>query len=897
MDFLRAENKIRDFKGFNSLNWKRIWRRRLAQLQSPNRLFPKKSSSGSPFLSFSPALAIGFFILVIGFVLTAGIVIAVFSKDLPRPDQVVRSEGFATKIFDRNGKLIYDVFKKEKRTPVVLSDVPLYLREATIAIEDKDFYKHQGFDIRGWLRIIYYVFRYRKLTGGSTLTQQLVKNVLLTNERTVSRKIKEFILALQIESRYSKDEILQMYLNEAPFGGTTWGVAEASETYFGKSVSDLNLVESAILAGLPQRPSYYSPFGSEPKAYVGRAIQVLRRMREDGKITSEQEKEAAELLPNYQFNQSSGTIKAPHFVMYVKKLLEEKYGENLVEEGGLRVTTTLDLDFQEKAQATLAAEIAKVEKIHITNGAAIVMEPDSGQILAMIGSKNYDDPDYDGKVNVVLSLRQPGSAIKPITYAAALKKGYPLSTVLMDVKTSFPGGTDKPDYQPENYDLKEHGPLQLRYALGNSINIVAVKLLALVGVNSMLETAYDMGMTSLEPTQENLQRLGLSVTLGGGEVRLLDLASAYSAFANGGLKVKPVAILRVTDKDGNIIEEYADYPKKQVLTAEESFLISHVLADNNARLLTFGETNSLNIPGRQVAAKTGTTNDKRDNWTIGWTPQVIVGVWVGNNDNSPMKQLASGISGAAPIWRKIILDYLNNQPVVDFNVPESLVTQDVDIISGYKSHDDFPSRMEYFIRGTEPVEKDLIHLKMKVCKLSGKIATPVDIARGDFEEREFLVFKESDPTASETGPNRWQEAIDKWVSGQLDSKYRPPTELCETKNQIEIKILNPEEHSQVSNRFTVKVEPISLNQISKVEIFIDGSLKETVTGSPFERDFNLSDGTHILKVKVQDNQGNSGEREIKFGVNVPWDFVPPTSTPIPSPTSSPSPTLTPIPTP
>ncbi len=859
--------------------WKKVWQRRISRLsfQSNNLIRPGKTRLS--WIKAYPRAVVGLFIGLIALIIFFSIVIAFFSKDLPRPDRIVRSEGFATKIFDRKGDLIYDVYKKEKRTPVDLNLVPLYLRQATIAIEDKDFYKHKGFDVRGWLRSIYLIIRYRRLAGGSTITQQLVKSVLLTSERTLPRKIKEFILALQIERKYSKDQILQMYLNEVPYGGTAFGVQEAAETYFGKNVSELNLIESAILAGLPQRPSYYSPFGNEPRAYISRTESVLRRMREDSYISSQQEKEANSLLKDFEFDQQKGTIRAPHFVMYLKKILEDRYGEKMVEEGGLRVYTTLDLEFQEEAQTFLSEEIAKVEKLHITNGAAVVIDPKTGEILAMIGSKNYDDPDYDGKVNVVTSLRQPGSAIKPVTYATALKKGYTLASLLLDVKTSFPGG-DKPEYIPENYDGKEHGPLRMRVALGSSINIAAVKMLAKVGIRSMLETAFQMGISTLEPSSENLRRLGLSVTLGGGEVRLLEMVAAYSAFANNGLRVEPISILKVTDKDGNILEEYSDYPKKQVLTPEQAFLISNALSDNNARLLTFSENNALVIPNRMVAVKTGTTNDKRDNWTIGWTPQVIVGVWVGNNDNSAMKEVASGVSGAAPIWRKILLAYLNDKPAMDFEVPPNIVTQEVDQVSGFKSHDGFSSVVEYFVKGTEPQGEDPVHVKLKICRTADKLATPVDVARGEYDEKEYFVLKEEDPTAAPDGPNKWQEALDRWVNLQSDSRYHPPTESCSDQGQIEVRIIKPEDKSQVGNSFQIKIEPILNNEIIKIEILINDSLRETITGTPYERDITLPDGTYRLKIRVHDNKGNLGEKEIRIGVNFPWDYTAPTPSPI-----------------
>ena len=886
------------------ISWQNIWKRRLLQKKKLPLFSPPSCSADVPKfkkISFAKVLARLSFIALIGVLsmtVFGGVLLVVLAKDLPQPDRIVRKEGFATKIYDRNNNLIYDVFSNQKRTAVQLYQIPPSLREATIAIEDQDFYKHKGFDIRGYLRVIYYVVVHHRLQGGSTLTQQLVKNVLLSSERTIFRKIKEFVLAVEIESKYSKDQILQMYLNEVPYGGTSWGVEEASQTYFDKSVSELNLTQSAILAGLPQSPSRYSPFSQTPTAFIGRTKDVLRRMTEDGYITGEEEEDALKELEEIKFASTSGILKAPHFVMYVKKLLEDKYGEEAVELGGLRVTTSLDLAFQEKIQEIVSSEIAKVEKMKITNGAAIVMNPKTGEILSMVGSKNYDDPDYDGKYNVVTAKRQPGSAIKPVTYVAALKRGYTASTLLMDTLTSFPGGANKPDYVPTNYDGKEHGSLQVRYALGNSINIAAVKMLAMVGVKNMLTTAFDMGLSTLEPTSENLTRLGLSVTLGGGEVKLLDLASAYSAFANGGLKIEPVAILKITDKDGNTIEEFRDIPGKNVLSSAEAFIISDILADNLARVLTFGENNLLNFPGRPVAAKTGTTNDRKDNWTIGLTPQVVVGTWVGNNDNSSMKSLVSGVSGAAPIWRKIISEYLKDKPVEDFFKPDNVVTADVDLVSGYRNHDGFPSRTEYYIRGTEPAGEDPVHKKIKICKGEGKLATLFDIARNDYDEKEYFYFKETDLFAKEGELNRWQKGIDDWLAKQSGEKYHPPKDYCSTIDRVFVGIDSPPNQSTTGSGFKIKVSPISVNDMVKVEIFINGESEKSMSSPPYELDVSLPDGTYTIKAVANDIKGNSGDSEIKIGVNLPWNYTPPTPTPTPlPPTSTPIPSVTPIPTP
>lgn len=881
--------------------WQETWKTKIRQLKENNLSkiqalkanFSKGNLKKISKTKIFAKLTFFAFLAVIFGTIFLGIVFVLLAKNLPQPNKIVRREGFATKIFDRNGKLIYDVFENQKRTPVQLYQVPQTLKEATVAIEDKEFYSHKGFDPKGYLRSIYYLFLGRRLSGGSTLTQQLVKNVLLTSERSVVRKIKEFVLSMEIEAKYSKDQILQMYLNEAPYGGTTWGVEEASRTYFGKSVSDLTLIESAILAGLPQRPTYYSPSGSTPEAYIGRTKDVLRRMREDGKISIEQEDQALIDLDKVTFASTGGTLKAPHFVMYVKKLLEDKYGSEVVEQGGLRVTTSIDLDFQDKVQEIVRSEIAKVESSHITNGAAVVINPKTGEILAMVGSKNYDDPNYDGKFNVITQgERQPGSTIKPVTYVTALKKGYTASTLLMDTTTAFPGGAGKPDYVPVNYDNKEHGPLQLRFALGNSINIAAVKMLSLVGIKEMLTTAYDMGISSLEPTTTNLSRFGLSVTLGGGEVLPIEITNAYSAFANGGLRVDPVSILKVSDKDGNVLEEFHAIDGKRVFTEGEAFIISNILSDNSARVMTFSENNLLKIPNRQVAVKTGTTNDKRDNWTIGWTPQVIVGVWVGNNDNTAMKQLVSGVSGAAPIWRKVILSYLSDKPSEDFPIPSGIVSAEVDSFSGYRAHDGFLVRTEYFIQGTEPTGEDPVHPKMKICKSQKKIATLVDIAKGDIDETEYFVLKENDPFSSSDQPNRWQKGIDNWIAKQTDPRYHPPTTYCDNTDKVYVKFLSPQDQSQTGSNVSVKVETISLNEIVKVEFFVDGESKKILTSTPYELELTLSDGRHTIKVIPTDSSGNQGSQESRIGVNVPWDDSPsptsgPTNTPALSPTPSP----------
>ncbi len=828
-------------------------------------------------------VGIGFVALIVLFIW--------FSKDLPTPSKVVRRDGYSSKVYDRNGNPIYDIYDQAKRDPVAFSDVPDYLKKATIAVEDKEFYKHSGFDPLTPFRIIKNIFYFGKVTGGSTLTQQLTRNVLLTTERSITRKIKELILSIQIDAKYSKDEILSMYLNEAPYGGASWGVEPAAQQYFGKSVKELNLAECAILAGLPQLPSVYSPFSKTPMAYVNRTNHVLNRMVEDGYISKELADSTMEQVENYEFNVSGSTNKAPHFVFWIKELLAAKYGEAVVEGGGLKITTTLDLEMQEETQKIVSEEIDKSEKLGISNGAALILDPTNGQVLAMVGSRDYFSTKTDGNFNVVTqALRQPGSAIKPVTYLAGIKKGMTAATMIMDTPVTFlstsPG---QKDYSPQNYTGKFNGPMSLRNALGNSINVTAVKMLANVGVENMLTLANDMGLTTLAPTKENLARFGFAVTLGGGEVKMIDLASAYTAFANGGTSMKAIGILKVEDKDGRVLEEYKAPDGKKVMTPQEAFIISNILSDNSARELTFGAVNGLQVGGYQVAVKTGTTNDKKDNWAIGWTPSLLSVVWVGNNNNIPMGKIASGVSGATPIWKRIMVYSLPKRNKQDFPIPDKIVSLDVDKVSGYLAHDGFPSRQEYFIDGTQLAISDPIHMNLKVCRGVSGLATPEDVANGNYDYKEFFRLKENDPVSTD-GKNRWQEGIDKWILEQSDtSKYFPPENYCRSGGMVSVSIDSPANESTVSKQFDIKINTTSLKKIVEVKLWIDGVERKIWTEKPYEISINdLADGSHVIKVRATDKDGNSQEREAKIGVNTAWNVTP---TPTPEPTTIISPTV------
>lgn len=714
---------------------------------------------------FSKLLKYGFFALLAG-IIAIPLIFFWYSRDLPKPGELVVSKyKDATRIYDRKGELLYSVFQDENRTYVKLSEIPKNLQEATISVEDQDFYENQGFSPTAYLRVAKDAVLGKGLTGGSTISQQLVKNVLLTNERSLPRKIKELVLSIQINQTYSKDQILEMYLNNIPYGGSAVGVEAAAQTYFGKEAKELDLAESAFLAGLPQSPSVYSPFSGN-KYYIDRTEAVLRRMVEDGKITEDQKEKAQKQIKNHAFKrEDTNGIKAPHFVMHVRKILAEQFGEQALTGGGLQVTTSLDYDLQKNAEKVVKEEVDKLKVYKATNGAAIVADPKTGEILAMVGSKDYFDKDNDGNFNVAtIDSRQPGSSLKPIVYATALEKGYTGTTLLMDAKTEFPGGAGQPAYVPANYDGKFRGPVQMRFALGNSLNIPAVKILAKVGLDPVMKQGYDMGIKSWEPTAANKSKVGLALVLGGQETSLLDEVTAYSVFANKGVRQDPITILKVTDKDGKVLFEKKKREGKQVLSEETAFIISHMLLDNNARSAAFGPSSLLNIPGKTVSVKTGTTDEKRDNWTIGYTPSYVVGVWVGNNDNTPMNAaIASGITGASPIWNKIMKLVLKDKADEQLTKPEKVVAMEIDAFGGGLPKGGQPTRSEYFIKGTEPTAEAQIY-KSK-------------------DGKDYIILREEDPV-SQDGQNHWQKGIDEWIeqNHKDDEKYHPPAELLEKKD-------------------------------------------------------------------------------------------------------------------
>jgi penicillin-binding protein 1C len=793
--------------------------------------------------------------------------------------------------YDRDGKVLFEMYKDKNRLPVAMKDISDHVKNATIAIEDKSFYKHGGISQVGIMRAAFNMLTRGHISGGgSTITQQLIKNVLLDSRQTGSRKIKEIILAISVEGKYNKDQILEMYLNEIPYGGSFVGIGSAAKGYFNKAPKDLSITESAILAGLPQSPSYYSPFIGEKNAWKGRTKDVLRRMREDGYITKKQETESLVQLDKTKFSSSKMSINAPHFVFYVKEQIEKEYGTKILDQG-LKIKTTLSLETQNKMEKIVKDEINAIkDEYDVGNGAVVVLDSKTNEILSMVGSYDYNDPDY-GAFNASLGLRQPGSTVKPITYATAFEKGYTPANVLMDVKTTFTPKGDAPEYTPVNYDGKFHGPTQIRFALGNSFNIPAVKMLAMVGTRDFMQKASDMGLKSLAPTQDNLSKFGLSVTLGGGEVTLLDLTSAFSVFARGGVRRDSQSILEIKDHNDKLIYKAKAGKETKPLTPEVSFLISHILSDNNAREIEFGLRSFLNVPGKTVAVKTGTTDDKKDNWAIGYTKGITVGVWVGNNDNTKMNpNISSGSTGASPIWHSAMVELLKKYPDGIMDKPDKVKALTIDAWLGGLPKDGEKSRSEYFIEGTEPKDIAPNYKKLKISKSNGKLANDIEIKSGNFEEKDYVVFTENDPISTD-GKNRWQEGIDVWRREMSDDKFHYPTETSDSStDSVIVSIKNPMDKTTVNgHEVTVKVRITTMSNLKNVKLYLNNN--EIRSWNEDKRDFeetvkDLSDGVYELKVRAVNDKDKSGESTVKFGVNKPWDYTAPTA----APTSAPSPT-------
>ena len=656
------------------------------------------------------------YIVLIGIVVMGLALLAWLARDIPNPTKLSNRNMYseASLIYDRKGRLLYKFYADKNRVFVDLDDISEDLIKATLAVEDASFYKHFGFDIRGMLRGLYRTVIKQRLQGGSTITQQLVKNALLSPERTISRKIKEAILTLMVETIYSKNQILEMYFNQTPYGGTMWGVEAAATGIFNKKAKDLNLAESSLIAGLPGSPTRYSPF-TNPTGAKARQKLVLQRMVELKMISQNEAKEAEEAPLNFYGERSE--IKAPHFVFEVKDKLVEKYGIDRVLRGGLKVTTSLDLDIQTKIEEIVSQEIEKIEKYNVTNGACLVTDAKTGQVLAMVGSKNYWAEDIDGKYNITTALRQPGSSIKPIIYATGLELGkISLASIFDDRPTCFVIPNQK-NYCPSNYGYNYFGIQPARNALGNSLNIPAVKVAKITGVEPILATASAMGISSFT----GAENYGLSIALGGGEVKMVDMNTAFGVFANDGVRQDLEMILKVEDNYGDLLDEYQWIPGDRVLSRETAFLIKTTLSDDGARSMVFGRGSQLNIKGHpEVAVKTGTTNDLRDNWVMGFSPDYVVSVWVGNNDNSKMRGVVSGTTGATPIWNQVMSMMLEGVTVKKATSPSGIVSLKVCNLTGMLPPEEgCDVKNEYFWDKYAPKERVSLERNVLVSRQSG----------------------------------------------------------------------------------------------------------------------------------------------------------------------------------
>ncbi len=665
--------------------------------------------------------------------------------DLPSPESLYdQVPAPSTVISDRKGRLLYEVMDPHdgKHSPVTLDRMPLNLQQATIATEDRSFYTNPGLAAKGILRaLVMTVQGSEAVPGGSTITQQLARNLLMSpeerQERTLLRKLREIVLAVRLSLLYSKDEILTLYLNETYYGNMAYGVDAASRAYFGKSVSDLDLAECAMLAGLPQSPARYDPL-VDPHAAKKRQEVVLDLMVRAGFITIGE----AELAKQEQLHYAAAPfpIEAPHFVMHVRRLLEDRFGTEMLHRGGLRVYTTLDLDMQHTAESIVRRRLARLAErkdgapvLDVRNGALVALDPWTGEILAMLGSPDYFEPRIDGAVNVTLATRQPGSSIKPITYALAFSTDYTPATMLLDVRTSYVT-REGDSYVPYNYDRLFRGPVLLREALASSLNLLAVKVLDHVGLDNMIDFARECGIRTFDDSA----RFGLALTLGGGEVRLLELTAAYGAFANGGHRLEPLAITRVEDANGRVLYRQDAGLGPQIMDPRVAYLITDVLSDDTARMTGFGLGSVLNLT-RPAAVKTGTTTDWRDNWTIGYTPELVVGVWVGNADNKPMGHV-SGITGAAPIWHDYMEKVLKGRPVRAFARPEGLVEVEVCALSGMLPTENCLHRKrELFIAGTEPSAPCTVHQSFRIDRTTGQLAAE-DTPAQWVSERVFTIL-------------------------------------------------------------------------------------------------------------------------------------------------------------
>lgn len=775
-----------------------------------------------------------------------------YSRSLPDPNRLLgRNVPESTKIYAKDETLLYEVHGEVKRTLVNLDQINPNLKNATLVAEDRNFYSHAGISITGLARSAFVdIIHGSKKQGGSTITQQFVKNAMLSNEKSYLRKLKEIILSIELEARFSKDEILKMYLNEIPYGRNAYGVEAASQSYFNKSAKDLSIAESAYLAALPQAPSYYNPSGPNFDALEARQQYILNQMKDLGYITQDQLDSATN--EDVQFQKVSNSIKAPHFVQYIEEYLAEKYGEQSLQEGGMKVYTTLDPKLQEIAEKAVADGAAKNISAGGYNAALVAIDPKTGQILAMVGSKDYFGDNFPNNcnpktclfspnVNIATTLQQPGSSFKPYAYVTAFGREFKYSpaSMLVDVKTDFGGG-----YSPNNFNLSSNGPLPMRKTLAGSLNVPAVKTIALIGPDKVIETARSLGITA------QFTDCGLALVLGGCDITLLDHTAAFAALANKGNRSEKTAILKVVGQEGNILEEYKE-KRDQVLDEQAVYELTNILSDNNARSFIFGANSPLQLGNRPVAAKTGTTQDFRDGWTMGFTPSLAAGVWVGNNNNAPMKKDAVVMAG--PIWNQFMKEALKDTPIEQFERPAGIKTVTVDALSGKLPTQYTPeTKSEIFADYAVPTKYDDIHIPVKIDSTTGQPATD-STPPNQVTTEVYNVLHSERPD----NPN-WENPVIAWAL-EHGYKYPPGSGITNPNDNSKIKITSPSDGDTITKTPVTVNMTVEGNNITRVDIYMDGGFVGSIDSPPYKAKLvqKYSDGTHTISAKVVYEDGST----------------------------------------
>lgn len=774
-----------------------------------------------------------------------------YSQALPDPNRLLgRDVPESTKIYGRDETLLYEVHGEFKRTLVNLDQINQNLKDATLVAEDRNFYNHAGISITGLARsVIVDIIHREKRQGGSTITQQFVKNAMLSNEKSFLRKVKEIILSVELEARFSKDEILKMYLNEIPYGRNAYGVQAAAQTYFEKNATDITIAESAYLAALPQAPSYYNPSGPNFDALQARQQYILSQMKGLGYIDESEYKTAME--EDVQFSQIRNSIKAPHFVQYVQDYLADKYGEQTLQEGGLKVYTTLDPKLQEIAEKAVADGAAKNISSGGHNAALVAMDPKTGQVLAMVGSKDYFGENFpencnpktclfSPNVNIATTLQQPGSSFKPYAYVTAFGREfkYSPSSLLVDVKTDFG------NYSPNNFNLSQNGPVSMRKALAGSLNIPAVKTIALVGPDKVIETARSLGINS------QFKDCGLALVLGGCDITLLDHTAAYSALANKGKRNEKTSILKVVSQEGKTLEEYKEN-SEQVLDEQAVYELTSIMSDNSARSYVFGSNSPLQLGNRPVAAKTGTTQDFRDGWTMGFTPSLAAGVWVGNNNNASMKRDAVLMAG--PIWNQFMREALKDTPIEQFEQPSGIKTVTVDAISGkLPTQYTESTRTDIFADYAVPTEYDDVHIPVKIDMETGLPAT-------EFTPPDQITTEIYKVLHSERPNNpAWENPVIAWALAN-GYKYPPGSGITNPSDSSNIAITSPADDAVITRTPVTVNMTVWGDNVARIDISVDGEVEESIDEAPYRVRLTREypDGTHTIAAKVIYNDGSS----------------------------------------